>query len=208
MVLLKKPLIIGIAGGTASGKTTIASLLYEEFKQTNNICVIKEDDYYKDQSEKTYEERTLTNYDHPSAFDHDLLVSHILSLQKGEKVIAPTYDFTVHNRSDKVREVIPAQVILIEGLFVLQNPELRDLLDIKIFVDAPADVRFIRRLNRDMLERKRSMESVISQYVNTVRKMHEEYIEPSKAYADLIIPTGSDSSVAVDLLRVKINSIL
>ncbi len=208
MVLLNKPVIIGITGGTASGKSSMARKLYEEFKHNNSIIIVKEDDYYKDQSHLTYEERCLTNYDHPLAFDHDLLIEHLDKLSNGDKVEKPIYDFTVHNRSDKTEIIEPTDVIILEGLFVLENKDLRDRLNIKIYVDTPADVRFIRRLKRDMKERGRSMESVMEQYLTTVRVMHEEFIEPTKKYADIIILEGSHNVVAMDLLKTKIYSIL
>ncbi len=203
-----KPVIIGIAGGTASGKTSIAQILYDTFEENQSVIIIREDDYYKEQPNTTYEERTKTNYDHPFAFDHDLLVEQLIQLMKGNAVLKPTYDFTIHNRSDKVEELKPADVIILEGLFVLENKKIRDLLDIKVFVDTPADERFIRRLQRDIKERARTMESVINQYLNTVKPMHDEFCEPSKKYADIIIPEGKSNTVAIDLLTVKINSIL
>lgn len=208
MVLLKKPLIIGIAGGSASGKTSIARKLYETFEKTSSVVIIKEDDYYKDQSHLTFDERTKINYDHPFAFDHELLLSQLDKLSNDEKIQKPTYDYTEHNRSEIYEEILPSDVIILEGLFVLENKELRNRLDIKIFVDTSSDVRFIRRLIRDVKERGRTMESIVSQYLETVRVMHEEFIEPSKKYADLIIPEGGENKVAIDLLTTKISSIL
>jgi len=205
---MKKPVLIGISGGTASGKTSIALELIDAFKPTNSIILIREDDYYKDQSDMAYEERVKTNYDHPLAFDHDLLMSHLRDLINGKTISKPTYDFTVHNRSNVVEEVNPADVIIIEGLFVLENKALRDILDIKLFVDTPSDVRFIRRLIRDINERARTVESVTNQYLTTVKPMHDEFIEPSKRYADLIIPEGKSNVVAIDIVKTKIDSIL
>lgn len=208
MVLLKKPILIGIAGGTASGKTSLSNIIISTFEKSNSVVVIKEDDYYKNQSHLPMEERVKTNYDHPFAFDHNLLLSQLHDLINGNPINKPTYDYVNHTRSSLTEVIEPAEVVIIEGLFVLENKELRDLLDIKIFVDTPADVRFIRRLVRDIKERGRSMESVVNQYLTTVRVMHEEFIEPTKKYADVIIPEGGRNVVAVDLLTTKISSIL
>ena len=211
MVLLNNDLphiFIGIAGGTASGKTSIAKKIVDSFKDTNSVVILKEDDYYKDQSHLTFQERIKTNYDHPVAFDHDLLIKHIDELKKGKDINKPTYDFVTHNRSNVTEVVKAADVIILEGLFVLENKEIRDRLDIKVFVDTPADLRFIRRLTRDIEERGRTMESVVNQYCNTVRIMHDEFIEPSKKYADIIIPLGGENVIAIDLLETKIDSIL
>ncbi len=205
---MSKPIIIGIAGGTASGKTSISSHIKDEFANEKSVLIIRQDDYYKDQSDKPMEERIKTNYDHPFAFDNDLLVQHIHDLIDGKKISKPTYDFVTHNRSDVTETCYPCDVLILEGLFVLESKEIRDLLDIKVFVDTPADIRFIRRLVRDVSERGRSMESVVNQYVNTVRVMHESFIEPSKAFADIIIPEGGSNTVAVDLLTTKISSII
>ena len=208
MVLLNKPIIIGIAGGSASGKTSLAFRLFQLFEKTNSVLIIKEDDYYKDQSDIPMAERAKTNYDHPFAFDHDLLIEHLESLYNGHSVLKPIYDYTIHNRSEQMERLHPCDVIILEGLFVLENPKLRELLDIKLYVDTPADVRFIRRLVRDVNERGRTMQSVVSQYLETVRVMHDEFIEPSKKYVDLIIPEGGKNTVAIDLIATKISSIL
>ena len=205
---MKRPIIIGIAGGTASGKTTIASILCEHFSNSNTITIIREDDYYKDQSHLTYEERTKTNYDHPFAFDHDLMCNHLDELIKGNSINKPIYDFTVHNRSDKTEIINPPEVLIVEGLFVLEEKSIRDRLDIRVFVDTPADVRLSRRLVRDIKERGRELDNIITQYLTTVRVMHEEFIEPSKKYANIIIPEGGTNDVAIDLLITKINSII
>lgn len=202
----KKKVLIGIAGGSASGKTSIACQIKEMFE--NKVVIIREDDYYKDRSDITYEERTKINYDHPFAFDHDLLMKDLNSLVNGESIEKPIYDFTVHNRSNKTERIEPCEVIIVEGLFVLEEETIRELLDIKIFVDTPADVRFIRRLLRDVKERKRDLDSVVNQYSNTVRIMHEQFVEPSKKYADLIVPEGGSNEVAIDLIATKINDIL
>ncbi len=205
-MLLNKPVIIGIAGGSASGKTTIAQKIIDTFKDTNSIGIIKEDDYYKDQSDLSFEDRKKTNYDHPLAFDHELMRFQIQELIAGRIVEKPTYDYTVHNRSDKTEIVEPKDVIIIEGLFVLEEKEIRDLLDIKVFVDTPNDIRFIRRLVRDINERGRDINNIIDQWCATVRVMHDEFIEPSKKYADVIIPEGGGNSVGIDLLIAEVKS--
>ncbi len=207
-MLLNKPVIIGIAGGSASGKTTIARKIIETFENTNSITIIKEDDYYNDQTNMSFEDRKKTNYDHPLAFDHELMRFQLLELINNRIIEKPTYDYTVHNRSTVTEIVEPKDVIIVEGLFVLEEKEIRDLLDIKVFVDTPNDVRFIRRLVRDINERGRVLENIIEQWLTTVRVMHEEFIEPSKKYADVIIPEGGGNSVGIDLLITKINSIL
>ncbi|MDO4500617.1 MAG: uridine kinase [Erysipelotrichaceae bacterium] len=207
-MLLKRPLIIGIAGGSASGKTTIAKILYDNFEKTNSVSIIREDDYYKDQTHLDWEERVKTNYDHPFAFDHDLMKTQLLDLIKGKAIEKPIYDFTCHNRSEKIEIIEPRDVIIVEGLFVLEEPTIRDLLDIKIYVDTPYDIRFIRRLKRDINERGRELNNIVDQWLTTVRVMHEQFIEPTKKYADVIIPEGASNNVAIDLLLTKINSIL
>ncbi|MBR5290537.1 MAG: uridine kinase [Erysipelotrichaceae bacterium] len=203
-----KPILIGIAGGSASGKSSIAQRLKNEYSLTNSVVIIRQDDYYKDQSHLTMEERVKTNYDHPLAFDNELLIQHLNALMNGETIEKPTYDYTVHNRSEITETIKPCDVIVLEGLFVLESENLRDLLDMKIFVDTDADIRFIRRMVRDVKERGRSLDSVVSQYTTTVRVMHDLFIEPSKRYANLIIPEGGHNEVAIDLLTTKINSII
>ena len=203
-----KPIIIGIAGGSASGKTSIAKIIQDTYKDTNSVVIIRQDDYYKDQSEKTMEERVLTNYDHPSSIDTDLLVAHVKALIQNETIEKPVYDFVNHTRSAVTETCRPSDVLILEGLFVLQDEKIRKLLDIKVFVDTEADIRFIRRLLRDVQERGRSMESVVNQYMTTVRPMHESFVEPSKRYADIIIPEGGNNTVAIDLLITKISSII
>ncbi len=205
---MRRSIIIGIAGGSASGKTSIAKRLKKQFEETNSILIIRQDDYYKDQSDMVMEDRFKTNYDHPFAFDNDLLAKHLLCLIRGEEVEKPTYDFVNHTRSDVTEIIRPSDVIVLEGLFVLEDEHIRNLLDIKIFVDTPADVRFIRRLIRDVRDRGRTLDSVVNQYMNTVRLMHEIFVEPSKRFADVIIPEGGKNEVAVDLLNTKINSII
>ena len=205
---MKTPTIIGIAGGTASGKTSIALSLYDHYKPSNSVIIIREDDYYKDQSDLEFEERKKTNYDHPFAFEHDLMCKQLDDLISGKSIVKPIYDFTVHNRSKETETINPSDVIIIEGLFILEEEELRKRCDIMIFVDTPADVRLCRRLKRDVNERKRDFNNIIEQYLTTVRVMHEEFIEPSKKYAHLIIPEGGRNTVAIDLLLTKINSII
>ena len=201
-------IIIGIAGGSASGKTSIAKAVYEYFKGSHKTCIIKQDDYYKDQSHLSFEERVKTNYDHPFAFDNDLLVEQLHELKKGNTVAKPTYDYTIHNRSDVVETITPRDVYILEGLFVLYDENIRQLCDILVFVDTDADIRFIRRLRRDIEERGRSLDSVCEQYLNTVRPMHEQFVEPSKKYAHIIIPEGGTNTVAIDLLITKIASVI
>lgn len=206
--MMNSSIIIGIAGGSASGKTSISRQLKEAFENTRSVVIIRQDDYYKDQSQKTMEERIKTNYDHPFAFDNELLVEHLRTLTGGGSVEKPTYDFVNHTRSDIVEHIDSSDVIVIEGLFVLENEELRDLCDIKVFVDTDADIRFIRRLMRDVNDRGRTLDSVVTQYTTTVRDMHNQFVEPSKRYADVIIPEGGQNSVAIDLLLTKISSII
>ena len=203
-----KPIIIGIAGGSASGKTTIARVISDEFRERKSLVIIRQDDYYKDQSALTMEQRVLTNYDHPFAFDNDLLVKHLDELLQRKTIIKPIYDFKEHTRSDEIETITPKDVIILEGLFILEDETIRNRLDMKIFVDTDADVRFIRRLKRDVIDRGRTVESVISQYLATVKPMHEGFVEPSKKFADIIIPEGGKNLVAIDLLNTKINSII
>lgn len=205
---MKDSVIIGIAGGSASGKTSIAKQLYDYFKGHHKVKIIKQDDYYKDQSHLPFEERLKTNYDHPFAFDTPLLVEHLQKLKKRETIEKPTYDYTKHTRSH-IKEIIEARdVIILEGIFVLAEESVRDMCDILVYVDTDSDIRFIRRLKRDMEERGRSLDSVCNQYLTTVRPMHEQFIEPSKKYAHIIIPEGGSNHVAVDLLITKIKSIV
>ncbi|MBK2401881.1 MULTISPECIES: uridine kinase [unclassified Erysipelothrix] len=202
------PIVIGIAGGSASGKSSIAKKLKKHFDETQKVVIIKMDDYYKDQSHLPMEERLATNYDHPFAFDMDLLVSDMESLKSGVSIQKPVYDFMNHTRSQYSEEIQCNDVIVLEGLMTLDDSRLRNLLDIKVFVDAPADIRFIRRLVRDVNKRGRTLEHVIEQYMSTVRIMHEQFVEPSKRYADIIIPEGAHNTVAIDLLTTKISSII
>lgn len=203
----RKPLIIGIAGGTGSGKSTVARSILESIPQ-KNVAIIEQDCYYKDQSHLPPEERVNVNYDHPLAFDTDLLIEHVEKLISGQAIEKPQYDFTVHNRKKQSIRVEPRDIILLEGILILDSPKLRELMDIKIFVDTDADVRIIRRIVRDMRERGRSLESVINQYLNIVKPAHNEFCEPTKRYADIIIPEGGYNKVAVDIMVTKVKSII
>ena len=196
-------LIIGIAGGSGSGKSTIARRLVEEFG--DKVTVLRHDDYYKAHHDITYEERTRINYDCPDAFDTDLMAEHLRLLLEGKAVDCPVYDYKIHDRSDEVRRVEPNSVLIIDGILVLAEKQLRDLMDIKIFVDTDADVRIIRRIIRDVRDRQRTLESVVNQYLDTVKPMHEMYVEPSKKYADIIIPEGGRNIVALDMIKHRVN---
>ncbi len=195
---------IGIAGGTGSGKTTITRLLSERFGK--DVSVIYYDNYYKAHDDLTYDERAKINYDCPDAFDTELFLEDVAKLKRGEDVLCPVYDYTVHNRSNQTLLIKSAPVILLEGILLLSDERIRDLLDIKIFVDTDADVRILRRIMRDVKERKRSLESVVEQYLTTVKPMHEMYVEPSKRYANIIIPEGGHNMVAVNMLMERINA--
>ncbi len=203
----KKPVVIGVAGGSGSGKTTVTKAIYEHF-QGHSILMLEQDFYYKDQSHLPFEERLKTNYDHPLAFDNDLLIEHINKLLNYEPIDKPVYDYTLHTRSNEVIRVEPKDVIILEGILVLEDERLRNLMDIKVYVDTDADIRIIRRLLRDIKERGRTLESVIEQYVNVVRPMHNQFVEPTKRYADIIIPEGGHNHVAIDLMVTKIQTIL
>ncbi|GMB07533.1 uridine kinase [Thermolongibacillus altinsuensis] len=203
----KKPVVIGVAGGSGSGKTTVTKAIYEHF-QGHSILMLEQDYYYKDQSHLPFEERLKTNYDHPLAFDNDLLIEHLHKLLNYEPIEKPVYDFTLHTRSKEVIHVEPKDVIILEGILVLEDERLRNLMDIKVYVDTDADIRIIRRLLRDIKERGRTLESVIEQYVNVVRPMHNQFVEPTKRYADIIIPEGGHNQVAIDLMVTKIQTIL
>ena len=195
-------LLIGIAGGTGSGKSTLTENIKAEFG--DDVTVILHDDYYKRHDELTYEQRVKLNYDAPEAYDTDLMVRDLALLKSGRPAVIPVYDFAVYNRTDRTLTVQPTKVILVEGILVLHSKELRDLFDIKIFVDADADVRIIRRIRRDMVERARSYDSIVTQYLETVKPMHELYVEPSKKCADFIVLRGGENMVALDLICRKI----
>lgn len=201
---MKNIMIIGIAGGTGSGKTTLVNQLCKRFG--DDITVIKHDNYYRAHDDLTYDERCLLNYDHPDSFETELLAEHLKSLKAGRPVQCPVYDFTVHNRSDKTITIKPSKVIIVEGILVFATPELTDQMDIKIFVDTDADVRILRRITRDVKKRGRSLDSVVSQYLTTVKPMHEQFVEPSKRKADIIVLDGGHNLVALDMITRRISS--
>ncbi|WDV44115.1 uridine kinase [Clostridiaceae bacterium M8S5] len=204
---MSKPILIGITGGTGSGKSTVASSIFKSLPK-KNIAIIEHDSYYKDQSDLTPDERCKTNYDHPFAFDNDLLISHLKDLLNGKSIEKPIYDFSIHNRIEETEKIDPKDIIIIEGFMILENKDIRDMLDIKVFVDTDSDVRIIRRIIRDINQRGRTLESVIEQYMTTVRPGHMQFIEPTKKYADIIIPEGGYNEVGVDILVTKIKSII
>lgn len=204
---MSKPILIGITGGTGSGKSTIADALYSNFSN-DCIAMIQQDMYYKDQSHLSMEDRVKTNYDHPNAFDNNLLVSHLESLLNGHSIQKPSYDFSIHNRIEDTTKVEPKEIVIVEGILILEDPRIRELLDIKIYVDTDADVRIIRRMVRDINERGRTMESVINQYLNVVKPMHNQFTEPTKKFADIIIPEGGHNKVAIDIIVAKIKEVL
>ena len=199
-------LTIGIAGGTGSGKTTITKRIMREFG--DSACILHHDSYYKAHDDLSYEERTRLNYDHPNAFDTDLMLAHIRALKRGETVETPTYDFTVHNRSSKTVTVKPARVLVVEGILIFADRALCDEMDIRLYVDTDADVRILRRIVRDVRDRGRSLESVVNQYLTTVKPMHEQFVEPSKRNADVIIPEGGKNQVAMDMVMERIRGYL
>lgn len=204
---MSQPILIGITGGTGSGKSTIAREIFCNFSE-DCIAMIEQDSYYKDQSKLSFEERIKTNYDHPDAFDTDLLIQHLEELLSRKSINKPIYDFEKHNRKKETIKVDSKEIIILEGILILQEKAIRDLLDIKIYVDTDADVRIIRRLQRDINERGRTVESVINQYINVVRPMHMQFIEPTKRYADIIIPEGGHNRVAIDLMVANIKQFL
>lgn len=192
-------LVIGIADGSGSGKTTLTNQIAAQLKES--VTVIKHDDYYKAHDEMTYEERCRLNYDHPNAFDTELMIEHLKLLRQGRSVECPVYDYTVHNRSKDTVIINPGQVIIVEGILIFENKALCELMDIRIFVDTDADLRIIRRIQRDVMERARSLDSVISQYLHTVKPMHEQFVEPSKKNANIIVPEGGYNQVAMEMIR-------
>ncbi|WP_430886411.1 uridine kinase [Fusibacter sp. JL216-2] len=204
---MSKPIIIGICGGTGSGKSTVARAIFESLPETN-ISIIEQDAYYKDQTHLEMEDRVKTNYDHPLAFDTDLLIKHIQTLSTGCGIDKPIYDFSQHTRSTDTVRVESRDIIIIEGIMIFEDKRLRDIMDIKIFVDTDADIRIIRRITRDIRERGRTLESVIGQYLSTVKPAHEQFIEPTKKFADLIIPEGGYNKVAIDIMVAKVKSII
>ncbi len=195
-------LVIGIAGGTGSGKTTLMKNLIGQFG--DRITVLSHDNYYRRHDELPYEERCKLNYDEPAALETELMVEHLAKLRSGESVDCPVYDFTVHNRSEEVLHLEPRSVIMVEGIMIFENKELRDLMDIKIFVDTDADIRLCRRIKRDVNKRGRSMESVLEQYQQTVKPMHDQYVEPSKKFADLVVLEGGKNLVALDMIMNRL----
>lgn len=199
--------IIGVCGGTGSGKTTITTRLSEALS-SDGVVVLQQDHYYKDLSDVPPEGRAQRNFDHPSALDTGLFIEHVKKLRQGESIERPIYDFTQHRRTAETITVLPRPTILVEGILIFENQVLRSLMDLKIFVDTDADLRFIRRLLRDIRERGRNLESVIEQYEKTVRPMHLEFVEPSKRYADIIIPEGGHNEVGIDLVIQKVRSLL
>jgi len=204
---MNKPVVIGVSGGTGSGKSTVAKAIFKSLPD-ENILIIEQDAYYKDQSNLTYEERVKTNYDHPLAFDTALLIKHIENLCDYKSIEKPIYNFSIHNREETTVNVQPKAIIIIEGIMILEDARLRNLMDIKIFVDTDADVRIIRRITRDINERGRTLDSVIEQYLTTVKPAHEQFIEPTKKYADIIIPEGGYNKVAIDIMTTKVMSII
>lgn len=202
-----KPVVIGVAGGSGSGKTSVTRSISKRFPD-KTILVIEQDYYYKDQSHLPFEERLNTNYDHPLAFDNDLLIKHLRKLINHENIDKPVYDYKLHTRSKKVIKVEPKDVIILEGILILEDLRLVDLMDIKVYVDTDADLRIIRRLLRDIKERGRTLDSVIDQYLNSVRPMHLQFVEQTKRYADIIIPEGGQNHVAIDIMATKIEQIL
>ena len=195
-------LVIGIAGGTGSGKTTLMKNLIARFE--GDVTVLSHDNYYKRHDELTYEERCMLNYDEPAALETDLMARHLDKLRQGEAIDCPVYDFTVHNRSDETVRIVPRKVIIVEGILIFEDEALRELMDIRIFVDTDADVRLCRRIKRDVNKRGRTLESVLEQYQQTVKPMHERYVEPSKRFAHIVIPEGGKNMVALDMVIGRI----
>ena len=203
----KRPIIIGVTGGSGSGKTSVSKAIFEQL-HGHSLLMLQEDSYYKAQDEKPFEERTKVNYDHPDAFDTDLLIKQIHELLNWKSIEVPVYDYAAHTRSKEVIKKDRKEVIIVEGILVLNDPRLRDLMDIKIFVDTDDDIRIIRRIQRDIEERGRSLQSVIDQYLATVKPMYHQFIEPTKRYADIIVPEGGENQVAIDLLVTKVRDII
>jgi len=203
----KSAFVIGVAGGTGSGKTTVSRRI-QEAVNVAYIAYLQHDNYYRDQSHLSPEARAHTNYDHPNSLETALLIEHLHTLKAGQAVEMPLYDFSIHTRSTHTQHVDPARIILVEGILIFTEKELRESMDIRVFVDTDADIRFIRRLRRDMVERGRSLDSVVQQYMATVRPMHQEFVEPSKRYADVIVPRGGDNRVAMEMIVSRILALL
>lgn len=197
-------LVIGIAGGSGSGKTTLTNQIAAQFLE--QVTVIKHDNYYKAHDDMDYDERSRLNYDHPNAFDTELMIEHLKALKQGKSVECPIYDYTIHNRSKDTITIAPNKVIIVEGILIFENKDLCDLMDIRIFVDTDADLRIIRGIQRDVMERARSLESVINQYLETVKPMHEQYVEPSKKNANVIVPEGGYNQAAMEMIRNHIKN--
>ena len=197
-------LVIGIAGGSGSGKTTLINQIAAQFME--QVTVIKHDNYYKVHDDMDYEERCRLNYDHPNAFDTELMIEHLKALKKGESIECPIYDYTIHNRSKDTITITPNKVIIVEGILIFENQELCNQMDIRIYVDTDADLRIIRRIQRDVMERARSLESVINQYINTVKPMHEQFVEPSKKHANVIVPEGGYNQAAMEMIQNHIKN--
>ena len=202
-----RPIVIGVTGGSGSGKTSVSRAILKALPN-HSILLFEQDSYYKDQSHLSFEERLNTNYDHPFAFDTDLLIEHLQDLMEYKAIEKPVYDYEAHTRSKEVIYQEPKEVIILEGILILEDERLRELMDIKVYVDTEDDIRIIRRIKRDMHDRGRSLDSVIDQYLSVVKPMHQQFIEPTKKYADIIIPEGGENQVAIDLLTTKVRSIL
>lgn len=203
----KRPVIIGVTGGSGSGKTSVSRAIFDSLNG-HSLLMIQEDSYYKNQDDISFDERVKLNYDHPNAFDTDLLIEQLGDLLEWKAIDIPVYDYVQHTRSKKTVHVEPKEVIIVEGILVLNDPRLRDLMDIKIFVDTDDDIRIIRRIQRDLEERGRSLQSVIDQYLSTVKPMYHQFIEPTKRYADIIVPEGGENQVAIDILVTKVRDII
>lgn len=203
----KQPIIIGVTGGSGSGKTSVSRAILDHFPN-HSIMMLEHDSYYKDQSSLSFDERLETNYDHPLAFDTDLLIDHLEQLLAYQAIDIPVYDYVAHTRSDQVVHQEPKEVIILEGIMILEDERLRNLMDIKIYVDTDDDIRIIRRIKRDMEERGRTLDSVIHQYLSVVKPMYHQFIEPTKRYADVIVPEGGRNHVAIDLITTKVKTIL
>ena len=203
----KRPVIIGVTGGSGSGKTSVSRAIFDSLNG-HSLLMIQEDSYYKNQDDISFDERVKVNYDHPNAFDTDLLIVQLGDLLEWKAIDIPVYDYVQHTRSKKTVHVEPKEVIIVEGILVLNDPRLRDLMDIKIFVDTDDDIRIIRRIQRDLEERGRSLQSVIDQYLSTVKPMYHQFIEPTKRYADIIVPEGGENQVAIDILVTKVRDII